>query len=199
MASLVHCASYWCTNSELAIGFYDQLALFSWVKRHIAGFSGDVDNITAFGESAGAFSIASLVARQNPAAEGPLFNRAILQSGSPSTMKFKDCTTPYVAYDKLLAAYGLSDPALTATERIAGLRDIPAQELCDFGVKHGGGWGGTITSGNKNALFAVEPEQSYLRGEYDRNVKEFVLGTNADEGVLFSTAFNVRVHYGSLI
>jgi para-nitrobenzyl esterase len=58
-------------------GLRDQIAALAWVRRNIAGFGGDPDNITVFGQSAGAASTALLVAA--PAAGG-LFHRAIAQS-----------------------------------------------------------------------------------------------------------------------
>jgi para-nitrobenzyl esterase len=55
----------------------DQLAALAWVHDNIASFGGDPDSVTAFGQSAGAGSIAALLAM--PAAAGA-FRRAILQS-----------------------------------------------------------------------------------------------------------------------
>jgi para-nitrobenzyl esterase len=57
----------------------DMLASARWVKDNIAAFGGDPDNVTVFGQSAGAMAIASLVA--SPEAKG-LFKRAISQSGA---------------------------------------------------------------------------------------------------------------------
>ena len=59
-------------------GLLDQLAAFDWVRRQIAGFGGDPENVTAFGESAGAMSLCSLLT--SPLAEGA-FDRVILESG----------------------------------------------------------------------------------------------------------------------
>lgn len=61
------------------IGTLDQIQALKWVKENIASFGGDAGNITISGESAGAFSVASLVL--SPLAKG-LFNRAIMQSGN---------------------------------------------------------------------------------------------------------------------
>ncbi|MDN3354348.1 carboxylesterase family protein [Actinomadura sp. DC4] len=58
-------------------GLLDQLTALEWVRRNIAEFGGDPGNVTVFGQSAGAASIAYLAGA--PAAEG-LFRRAILQS-----------------------------------------------------------------------------------------------------------------------
>jgi para-nitrobenzyl esterase len=60
-------------------GLMDMLASARWVKNNIAAFGGDPDNVTVFGQSAGAMAIASLVA--SPESKG-LFKRAISQSGA---------------------------------------------------------------------------------------------------------------------
>lgn len=56
----------------------DQIAALRWVRENIAAFGGDRDNVTLFGESAGARSVLSLLA--SPLAKG-LFHKACVQSG----------------------------------------------------------------------------------------------------------------------
>ena len=60
------------------LGLRDQIAALAWIKANAAAFGGDPANVTIFGESAGAMSIADLVA--SPPAQG-LFQKAIIQSG----------------------------------------------------------------------------------------------------------------------
>lgn len=72
-------------NLEDASGNYgllDIIAGLQWVQTNIDAFGGDPNNVTVFGESAGARNIYGLLA--SPLAKG-LFHKAISQSGSSRT------------------------------------------------------------------------------------------------------------------
>ena len=68
-------------------GLMDQKLAIEWVKENIAEFGGDPNNITIFGESAGAWSVA-LQSSISPS--GKLFTKAICQSGGMNAYFDKD-------------------------------------------------------------------------------------------------------------
>ena len=65
-------------NGSGNYGLFDQLAALQWVKKNIRAFGGDPDNITVFGQSAGACSVQALIS--SPLTAG-LISKAIIQSG----------------------------------------------------------------------------------------------------------------------
>jgi para-nitrobenzyl esterase len=60
-------------------GILDQIAALKWVRDNAASFGGDANNVTIFGESAGALNVSVLMT--SPLSLG-LFRRVIAQSGS---------------------------------------------------------------------------------------------------------------------
>lgn len=68
-------------------GTLDQIAALKWVKKNIAEFGGDNNNITIFGESAGGHNVYALMF--SPLADG-LFHKAISQSGSTKTSNLNE-------------------------------------------------------------------------------------------------------------
>jgi para-nitrobenzyl esterase len=84
------------------LGLLDQIEALRWVRRNIARFGGDPDNVTIFGESAGGGSVHALTAM--PAAKG-LFGRAIVQSGVAHTQTLEDGAR---VADRMLDALGIA-------------------------------------------------------------------------------------------
>lgn len=67
-------------------GFRDQIAAIDWVRENISAFGGDPENITIFGQSAGAMAVRALVC--SPYVKGKV-RRAILQSCNGHKGKLK--------------------------------------------------------------------------------------------------------------
>jgi para-nitrobenzyl esterase len=125
----------------------DLIEGLTWVRENIAAFGGDPDNVTVFGESAGARNTAVLLA--SPLAEG-LFHRAIVQSGSTRSVSLSDAsnltTYPSPGHEnsaqevvlRLLISEGVAperleafnyEQAKSATTLPEELRAIPAETV----------------------------------------------------------------------
>jgi para-nitrobenzyl esterase len=107
------------TGASSNVGLLDMAAALRFVKANIALFGGDPESITIFGESAGGFAIASLLAM--PEAKG-LFRRAILQSGATHPLGGHPEEAKR-AGDKLIETLNIKKGDLQT------LRKIPAEEI----------------------------------------------------------------------
>ena len=96
----------------------DQMMALKWVHENIAGFGGDPENVTIWGESAGGASCTLL-----PLVKGShqYFKRVIAQSGAPAQTR-----TPEQAIEctnKVMEALGC--------KTVADLRNITAEQIAD--------------------------------------------------------------------
>ena len=104
-------------------GTLDQIQALRWIQENISAFGGDPDNVTIWGESAGALSVSHLMA--TPLSQG-LFHRAIMQS-------------PYMPPSLLMnqgrfgkgsaVSQGAKLGEAAGVTSLAGLRALPAAEL----------------------------------------------------------------------
>lgn len=174
-------------------GLYDCIAAFEWVRSstHVvhsdsaaqvqqngAAFGMDVSRVTAFGESAGALLVASLLVSRRR-----LFTRAIMQSGAIGTMKIRPTATAYPAYSAILNFHGTG--AATPLARMNLLKKVEWQELLAAHQKENSGVGLTIEEG-PNAVWNEPTRETIARGDWDEWIDSVIIGTNEDEGTMFT-------------
>lgn len=104
-------------------GIHDQIAALNWVRKNADLFGGDPDNVTIFGESAGAHAIGILMT--SPLATG-LFQKAIMESGAWWDRNHGSLTTFAEARQ-----YGLNFQRKVNVSNVAELRALSAQTLND--------------------------------------------------------------------
>ena len=106
-------------------GSLDQIAALKWVQTNIAAFGGDPAQVTLFGESAGGWTVCTLMA--SPLANG-LFQRAILESGACDMSE--PLADGYAQTDAFAQSLGCADS--DAASELACLRKVPAKTLLTY-------------------------------------------------------------------
>ncbi len=152
------------THSSGEYGILDQIQALEWVHKNIEAFGGDPKRVTIFGESAGSWSINTLVA--TPLAKG-LFQRAIGESGA------------FFAPLPKLADAEKAGERIARQQTIAELRAKPAAELLKT----------TGELARPNVDGWLLPDQVYaIFAAGKQNDVPTLIGSNADEGTAFTPA-----------
>ena len=153
-------------------GILDQILALKWVQKNISLFGGDPGKVMIFGESAGGVDVGDLLV--SPLAAG-LFSRAVIQSAAPVVSLYSDAKSQGVDF------VDWYEPTGTNTEKIAAMRNIPADSLVmsiESPIQ-----GGLVKSEWHPALdgvvFTDSPMTKVQSGNY--NKVPVIIGSNADE------------------
>jgi para-nitrobenzyl esterase len=106
-------------------GLMDQILALRWVRDNIANFGGDPNNITMFGNSAGAIDTGLLM---TSGLSKDLFQRAIAESGT----SFSHSLAPLAAAEKAGEAFAANLKVAAGEEGLKQLRQLTAQQLLAF-------------------------------------------------------------------
>ncbi len=149
-------------------GLMDMLASARWVKNNIAAFGGDPNNVTVFGQSAGAMAIASLVA--SPQSKG-LFKRAISESGAWMGLGMAPgMTTRAQAEERGVKAATDAGVSTAAELRAMSAADVTAK------LRSGGCPGCMIVDG---WVIPEDPSATFAAGK--QNAVDVLVGSNKEE------------------
>jgi len=155
-------------NSSGNYGLLDKIAALNWLRDNIAQFGGDPNNITIFGQSAGAQSVCSLMA--SPLARG-LFHKAIGQSAA--------CTGPTADQDANGELRGSNlVAALSQVQSLHDLRKESAQNIANA-AQHTG-WATQPRIVIDGWVLTEAPAKTFSQGKHAR--VPLLLGSLADEG-----------------
>ena len=151
-----------------------------WVRENTAAFGGDPDNVTIFGESAGAHAVTTLLAV--PAAKG-LFAQAISQSPAGALSRSQELAAEFAAkFASILCADEREPARLLLAARPAQLVNAFDRLLTTSASDLAGGYPVGCTFGTD--YLPSEPIQAMRDGKAYR--VPLIVGTNADEGRLFT-------------
>lgn len=167
-------------------GLKDQVMALKWVNDNIKQFGGDSDNITIFGESAGASSVHYLLL--SPLAKG-LFTKAILESGS-SFNAWSNQSDPIGTAFKLGELLQLKTDAKDELHKF--FMDIDAKTLVMASANPALNVGNEIAFSpvveqvfpGSVAFLTENPKDAFVAGKFEK--VPTISGFTSNEGVLFA-------------
>jgi len=151
----------------------DQIAALQWVRDNISAFGGDPDNVTIFGESAGAANATTLVV--SPPAQG-LFHRAISQSGGYPVDIFYTLEEAEILGGEIARHLGLENSANPA-QSIEAMRALSWEDIVQGAVDADAG---SVSLVNIDGWLLPDS----LAAMYKKGVKsdvELIIGVNKNE------------------
>ncbi|KZC04932.1 Acetylcholinesterase [Dufourea novaeangliae] len=167
-------------------GLKDQNLALRWVRNNIAAFGGDPNQVTIFGQSAGAASVGLHVLSEKSRG---LFKQSILMSGSPLCQwAFHSPRKARMNSERL--GHLLGHKATNTDDLVEFLYQIPARDIVHAMMKVDLGllpYRPTIENSEiapEESTFLIKcPIEKYLSGNYTPN--SMMLGYTHDESLLF--------------
>ena len=148
-------------------GTMDQIAALEWVQENIEQFGGDPENVTLFGESAGAIS--NNVLMVTPSAQN-LFDKAIMQSGGIWGL------TPYMKSLETAEAWGKDFLSERGVETLEEARAMPVETLAELPWQYAF----SLQPIADGVLTPATTGDAFLRGE--QSDQDIIIGWTREEG-----------------